>query len=62
MGNALDLLQHEEPLELIMKSDGRRRQAIWHAHNRYFRFRDEPPGTVDPSEVDEWWPIAFKHR
>jgi len=59
--SALSRLGPDELCIVVLKN-GQRRQAVWVPALKYFRFRDEPPGTADPHEVDEWWPMAFKKR
>jgi hypothetical protein len=58
--SALDLLRHGEICIVIV--DGRTREATWHKFNRWFTFRDEPPGHVRPHEVDEWRPKSVKFK
>lgn len=55
---ALDLLQHGELCIVIV--DGRKREATWHKFNRWFTFKDEPPGHATPDQVEEWMPAGVR--
>jgi hypothetical protein len=57
--NALPLLRNEEPC-IVMTKDGRKRSAAWLRPVGKFWYKDEPQGLADPSDIEEWWPTAFK--
>jgi hypothetical protein len=55
---ALSQLKPDQPCIVVMQN-GQIREAVWVPDIHCFRFSDQPPGTVDPHEVAEWWPAAF---
>lgn len=57
--NALSRLNPYQMCMVVLQ-DGQVRVALWVPQLKCFRFRDEPLGTVDPYQIQEWWPVAFR--